>query len=335
MAKTVTMKNIADQLRVSTVTVSKALGGKDGVGKELRQEIQELADKLGYHYSAHAKGGAENGGSSIGILIASHFFDDKAFYANLYRKIVTALSERGYYAILEIVQAEDELAGNEPGILHNCKVDALMILGQMRREYIDALKPFGKPCLLVDFYNEHFHMDALVSDSYYGSYLLTSHLINMGHKEIGFLGSVRSTSSILDRYMGYRKALLEAGLEAKDEWLIEDRSQADGMLIPFVLPDKLPTAFVCNCDEVAYILVRQLWHKGVRVPEDVSVVGFDDFMFATLCTPPLTTFAVDLDAMTHAAVKAITRMIDDPSYSIGRVVISGKLVLRDSVKKIK
>ncbi|MDD2647994.1 MAG: LacI family DNA-binding transcriptional regulator [Eubacteriales bacterium] len=335
MAKKVTMKNIADQLRVSTVTVSKALGGKDGVGKELRQEIQSLAEQLGYQYSAHQKSGDDAGGSNIGILIASHFFDDKAFYANIYRKIVTGLSELGYYAILEIVQPEDEAAASEPSILQNCKVDAFIVLGQMKREYIDALKAYDLPCLLVDFYNEHFHMDALVSDSYYGSYLLTSHLINMGHRSIGFLGSIRATSSILDRYMGYRKALLEAGIEEKSEWLIEDRSLINGMLIPFELPEKLPTAFVCNCDEVAYILVRQLWRRGIRVPDDISVVGFDDFMFATLCNPPLTTFAVDLDAMTRSAIQAITHKIKNPSYSIGRVVIGGRLVLRDSVKELK
>ena len=99
------------------------------------------------------------------------------------------------------------------------------------------------------------------------------------------MGSVLSTSSIMDRYLGYVKALLRAGLPIRDDWRLEDRDDR-GLFIPFTLPHEMPEAFVCNCDEVAYNLVETLKRNGYRVPQDVAVTGYDDYRYSTICSPP-------------------------------------------------
>ena len=127
------------------------------------------------------------------------------------------------------------------------------------------------------------------------------------------MGDVTATSSILDRYLGYYKALLQHGISFQEDWIIKDRDE-DGKFIQLLLPKEMPQAFVCNCDEIAYHLVEQLKAAGYRVPEDVSVVGFDDFIYASVCNPQLTTFRISQEMMAETAVDALARKMTDSTY---------------------
>lgn len=333
MAKNVTMKDIAAVMGVSTMTVSKALSDKEGVSDRVREQIKEKAAQMGYRYNSMAKGMKEGVSYNIGVLVAERYFDDNAFYNNLYTKIVMELSRISYSVILEILPAEDEKSLHLPNCLTNSKIDGLIIMGQLNSKYIKKLKEEEVPHIFLDFYDEELMEDAVVSDSIYGAYLLTNYLIENGHKKIGYIGSIHATSSILDRYLGYYKAVLERRLEYRPEWVIEDRGE-DGYFIDLVLPKEMPSAFVCNCDEIAYQLVEKLKKSGYRVPEDVSVVGFDDYIFATLCNPPLTTFRVNLEEMAKEIVDSMSRKLKDDNYQNNRKVISGNLVVRESVRNI-
>ena len=105
--------------------------------------------------------------------------------------------------------------------------------------------------------------------------------------------------------------MLEEGISPKNEWRIPDRSE-EGIAIPLLLPEKLPTAFVCNCDATAFKLVQALKERGICVPEDVSVTGFDDSIYAQLCSPSLTTVAVDTDAIARLAAKRMIKHMNEP-----------------------
>ena len=185
----------------------------------------------------------------------------------------------------------------------------------------------------MDFYDENIFEDAVISDSVFGSDILTNYLINKGHKRIAFVGSIRSTSSIMDRYIGYYRAMLKSGLEIKDEWRIEDRDD-EGERIRFDLPEDMPTAFVCNSDATAFDLVKRLQKDGLRVPEDVSVVAFDNFIYAEMSSPKITTYGVDTDLLARTAIRIILDKLADPGYSVGRVLVSGTLVERKSVMPV-
>lgn len=333
MGKNVTMKDIASKIGVSTVTVSKALSDKEGVSEEVREKIKETAELMGYRYNSLAKSMKEGSSYNIGVLVAERYFDDNAFYNNLYTKIVMELNRTDYSAILEILPYEDEENDVLPNCLANRKVDGLIIMGQLKRHYINRIRKEGIPHIFLDFYDEEYASDAVVGDSVYGSYLLTNYLIKKGHQRIGFVGSLRATSSILDRYLGYYKAIIENELEYHPEWIIEDRDD-HGRFLELKLPEQMPTAFVCNCDEIAYLLVERLKKEGYRIPEDISIVGFDDYIFATFCNPQLTTFRVSLEAMSETVVTAMKQKIKKQEYSIKRKVISGNLVIRDSVKQM-
>lgn len=333
--KNVTMKDIAVKLKISTVTVSKALSDKEGVSEELKGRIKKAAEEMGYRYNTLAKSMKEGKSYNIGILVADRFIrdDGDAFYLKMYQSVIKALSKTGYYGIMEIITGEAEKTLNLPNIIQNNKVDGVIIMGQMSYEYVNLINDMGIPLIFLDFYDELLEVDSVVSDSFYGSYILTNHLISQGHKDIAFVGNILSTSSILDRYLGYYKSLLSSGISLKEEWVLADRSE-EGTYIDIEFPDKMPTAFVCNNDGVAYLLINKLKKMGYNIPDDISVVGFDNYIFATLSNPKLTTVEVDIMAMSEQAVEAVMGKINNSNFRIGRVVINGRLIIRDSVKNI-
>lgn len=335
--KNVTMSDVAKVMGVSTVTVSKALGDREGVSESLRERIKQKATEMGYRM--HTGGHARKDGLTynIGIIIAKHFISEpSAFYWIMYRHLVELLRRQNYYGMLEAV---DDVSGSDgacevPNFVRDRKIDGLILLGQFSDNYIDKLMSYNIPTVFLDFYGSRDDADTVLSDNFYGAYLLTSHLVANGHRRIGFLGSIVSTSSIQDRYLGYYKALLENRLMLRNDWIIGDRTSEGEIYKSFALPKELPTAFVCNCDESAFRLVNQLRSLGLRIPEDISIAGYDNHIYSTMCQPHLTTIDVDSRQMAHEAVEIILHKIRDGSYKRSRTLVTGKLICRDSVKKI-
>ena len=162
---------------------------------------------------------------------------------------------------------------------------------------------------------------------------MTDYLISLGHKDIRFVGSFNATTSIKDRFMGFMKAMLENNYHVSFDEIIEDRDE-NGLSIPIKLPEKLPTAFVCNCDETAVHVINAIKQRGLNVPDDVSVAGFDNYVSINGTSPALTTVNVDPSVTAQAAVELIIKKINGLPYNHGHAVIGGKIVIRESVRKI-
>lgn len=333
--KNVTMSDIAKVMNVSTVTVSKALGDRDGVSSELRERIKQKATEMGYRMHTGTHGTKDGLNYNIGIVVARHFISDaSAFYWIKYRYIVEMLQKQNYYGMLEVVDDVLDGRGEIPNSVLDKKVDGLIVLGQFTDEYINRLMSYYIPTVFLDFYGSREESETVLADNFYGAYMLTNHLISNGHRRIGFLGSISSTSSIQDRYLGYYKALLEHRIPLRQDWLISDRSNESDIFPTFTLPQDMPSAFVCNCDEAAYKLVNQLKAAGYSIPDDISVVGYDNHIYSTISSPRLTTIDVNSRAMSEEAVNIILHKIRDGSYKHGRTLVTGKLVKRESVKNL-
>lgn len=325
------MRDIADKLGVSSVTVSKALADKEGVSEELKIKIKQLATEMGYRYNTTAKAMKDGLSYNIGVIIPERFTGlTQSFYLMVYKQISLLLEEFGYFGILNILSSEDEENLNIPRIYAEKKVDGLIILGQVSKNYIQLIQEMDLPKVFLDFYDEHADIDAIVTDNFYGAYEITNYLISHGHRKIAYVGNIYSTSSIQDRYLGYYKSLLEHSIMLNEKWILPDRDER-GKFIDIQLPEEMPTAFVCNCDQIAYLLIEQLKTQGYRVPDDCSVVGFDNDIFATLTTPKLTTMEVDFTQMSKIAVKYIMDKITSPEHKLGRVLVQGNIIFRDSV----
>ncbi len=316
------MKDIAEIFGVSTVTVSKALGDKDGVSDSLRTQIKKKAEELGYYQNTASRA------KSLGVIVPQRFFGSETFYSHFYSEISIAATESGAVTTLEIVSDSDEKALALPRLF--ALSDGLIFLGQFSEQYIDTVAELGKPYVLLDFYSERKDAVCIVSDNCHDAYRITEHLIHLGHRNIGFVGSVFETTSILDRYLGYHRALVENSLPIHPDWVIPDRK--NGVMLPTLpLPDPLPDAFVCNCDNTAFILIEQLKSRGVRVPEDISVAAYDDSPVAQICDPKLTTCRVDTKKMSSTAVLSLLTLTDGGSVFFGRMLAQGEIIERQSV----
>lgn len=330
MEEKVRMADIAEKLNISVVSVSKALSGKDGVSDRMREKIRATAREMGY-VPLRSKPTEKTGESTgnIGILVPDKFFDDNTFYANLYRQVSLRCNACGFSAMLEIVSLEAEQNCVMPAMVQGGKVDGLIFLGQIRLDYLRAVTRSGIPYILLDFYDEELNAISVTSDNVAGGYRIARHLLKAGYESIAFVGSIHATSSIMDRFLGYSKAMLRAGLPLRPEWVLEDRD-ANGTLKTVELPTPMPRALMCCCDQAAFDLVERLKAMGYRVPEDVAVAGYDDYRLGTLASPQLTSYRVNAEQMSWCAVEQLTKAIRGEPMINGNIVVNGVLVHRES-----
>ena len=323
-----TMRDIARAAGTSAVTVSKALGGQPGMSEETRNRIVQIAEELGYEYPVGKRTEPVKRHLDIGILIPDRYFDTNSYYSEMYRQLVRKLTERGNFGVLEILTRENEQQLVVPNLMQSGRVDGMIILGEPDKTYYRMLSRQETPLVFLDFYDEQANADAVVGDNTYGTYRLTSHLIRLGHSRIGFVGNQCATESIMDRYLGFYRAMLVHGLPVKPEWILPDRKEDSG-LYPPELPEDMPDALVCNCDLTARMMITLLRGKGFRVPEDVTVTGFDNFPPGGEDDFPLSTFRIDMESMVDMAVKMIMERCAGSDKPFSRMVIGGQPVYRD------
>lgn len=241
--------------------------------------------------------------------------------------------------MLEFVTRDSVLNADMPMLLEDDKVDGIVVVGSMGKEYLEKLEKTAKvPVEYVDYYDNSRPIDTVIANSFYGSYMLTNYLYDMGHRDIAYVGTIGSTNSITDRYLGYIKSLLEHDIPLREDWVIPDRDVKTGQFDEencFKLPKNMPTAFVCNCDLAAATLIKILNAAGYRVPEDVSVVGFDNYMYPGSCDIGVTTYEINMQEMAERTMHKIIKKISNEKYTDGIFVVDGRIVVKDSVARIE
>lgn len=339
MAKSVKLSDIADRVGVSIVTVSKALSGQKGVSDEMRERIKDLAEELGYVQPSVARRRAAQNSFNIGVLIRESYLDAyHSFYWSMYQQVTAEAIERDSFIMLEMVSQEMEKNKEIPKIISEQKIDGVLVLGLISDDYLQALAESTRiPVVFLDFEEGKQMEDAIVSDNFYGAYYLTNYLLEMGHRDIAYVGTLLATSSITDRYLGYSKSLIEHHIPFRPDWVIDDRDLDTAYIDEenlIQLPEQMPTAFFCNCDLTAAALVRKLEKNGYRVPEDISVVGYDNYMVPGLCDVEITTYEVNMKYMARKAVDILIRKLNHEDYVKGIHIVEGRLIEKGSVKKI-
>lgn len=188
---------------------------------------------------------------SIGVLIHEQYLAEyTTFYWKMYQELALVATDKNCMAAVEILKHDMEDHQILPRMVEENQVEGLIVMGEISREYIRFMKEQTRiPIIFLDFYDKELAEDAVISDNFYGMYLLTELLFERGYRKLAYVGSIHRTSSIMDRYCGFHKAMLEHGEDLPEEWLIEDRDRLGN--IEFSVPEKLPEAFVCNCDLTA------------------------------------------------------------------------------------
>ena len=340
MKKSVTLADIGKELGVSTVTVSKALSGQKGVSEPLREKIRKLADDMGYQRPERSV--RAEGHITFGVIVAERYLEEMhSFYWKMYQELTAKAMAKDCFTLLEVVDAEAEQALQLPRVLTQHRADGLIVMGAFARPYVRVLaEETDVPLVALDTTIETGgrSFDAVVSDNIRGGYIMTNYLYELGHRKIGFVGTVLATQSIEERYLGFLRSGIEHGMTRENIVVSPDRDKTEGIIdmnrFFNVRPENMPTAFFCNCDVTAQRLIRKLESMGYRGPEDISVVGFDNFVVDDFDMIGITTYEINVSAMVAKAVHVLRHTIDNPAYSNGISYINGKFILRGSAKRI-
>lgn len=340
MARTVRMMDIAEKVGVSVVSVYKALNGQRGVSEETRQTILKTAEEMGYDTSLAGKTKSSRISYNLGIIVPAWAFDHNSFYAELQQHVMLEASKLKCFAMVEVISNEMIEKREAPQFLKNNLVDGIIVLGRISDDYLRFLREEYPNIsdMYLDFSVPDPGNDCVISDGYYGAYHITNYIFSMGHKNIAFVGTPLSTSSITDRYLGYRRSMMEHHVEVRKEWVIEDRHMSTGRMDSenlFQIPDPLPDAFFCNCDLAASFMIQKLENRGFSVPEDVSVCGFDHFPVGNTGDHVITTYEVDIPEMARKAVHNLIHKLNREYYRKGTIIVTGKMIAGNTVSKLK
>lgn len=328
----VKMKDLAAAVGVSVVTVSNALAGRKGVSDDVRFRVEKAAREMGYDMKKNDR----QQGAVIGVVVSEKYITvGGSFYWALYQNVAYEASKAQSVTMLEIITLSMEQNEELPKLLKEKAIGGLIVIGWMSGSYVEKIVlAAGIPVVLLDFQIRGLCCDAVMSSNYVGMYKMTRYLMEKGHRDIAFVGSIRANDNILDRYYGYRKALMEAGIKERKDWILEDRDRKDGV-IGVEMPEKMPSAFVCNSDWAAGQLYDTLSELGYRIPEDVSIVGYDNYLYNNSFADRLTTYNVDMKQMARQAVKLLKGKIRGDGRRWGTRYIDGAVVERQSVRALK
>lgn len=328
--KKVTLKTIADQLEISTVTVHKALNNQQGVSKSLREKIVSLANELGYERKI------SDGRLNFIHVIKKDFLIsvNEQYYTSIYYYLNMACEKVGaklYFVVHDNIagtMATIKSVGNENPI------DGIFISGQIDRDLLTEINKMKKPVVCIDFYSSDFCFDYVYADNYYAGYTLAKYLIKKGHKKICFTGDIKYSNSVADRYFGYLRALNKFDIK-EPPMLISKNIERDGEISDELFPKQMPTAFICHCDKAASVLYQYIKEKGYNIPGDISVISFDNTDICNLLSPRLTSMGIEKNIFAEQAYQLMMQSIENPKKEkINYVKLNLRLYERASVKNI-
>jgi LacI family transcriptional regulator len=334
----VTINHIAQESGVSLATVSLVLRNRPGISGETRARVLGAAERLGYQIKAPPVLAKRGQLSRIGMFVrmeSSVIPQMNPFYSRVLSGIEEACRRNGIsllYANLP-VDENNHPVENFP-LLDNEDVDGLLMVGAFVDQTImTVLGKRSYPIVLVDAYSDTESYDAVISDNFQASYQAVEYLIQKGHRQIGLVGTeAESYPSLRERRFGYLRALKEAGIT--NTYIADfNVNQSHGYEEVKQLLQKHPeiTALFGVNDEVSVSAIRAAREIGRQLPEDLSIVSYDDTVLAVHATPKLTTMHVDTMAMGQAAVQMLSFRLENPNAARMTLTIHPALVERESV----
>lgn len=328
----VTLADVAKVANVSVMTASRALSGEGYVSDETRAKVQAAAKQLGYTPNAVArmmKGGKTN---VIGVVVN----DLGSAVVNCF---VTALSEevRKVEMDMFIYNSLGDMAGGNgrrvSQMLHGLWDGLVYVLPRMTDDYLESLEKSSSPIVLINYFRHETALPVVRGDNFNGALAAVSYLAELGHRRIAFIrGSAHTGQSDL-RERGYAKALEEAGLAYDPELVCQgDFNEQSGVesgrrLLAMAEP---PTAIFAANDAMALGVMNAVREKGLRIPDDISVIGFDDIPSASMTQPPLTTLRHPFEAIAQATVQELVSRIRGEPGRRQRIEFASEFVVRES-----
>lgn len=325
------LADVARLAGVSAMTVSNVMNGRTGVAEATRERVLVAADQVGYVPNLAARGLVRGRTNLVGVI--SH--DLTVQYAwEIVRGISDALADEGLEVLISATYQDATRELERVRLLSTGLVDGLILIGPvLEEETLQALLASRVPCVVIDPRSLATPLSCIVVDNYDGARTATAHLVNLGHERIGLIAGDPAHDSAAERRRGYVDALAAAGIEP-DESLeaVGYFTQAGGFAAALHLLglEHPPTAMFATADLSAMGAIDAARSRGLAVPGDLSVVGFDDIPQAAQSFPPLTTVRQPLEECGRAAVAILQAQIAGDAVAGTRMELATALVVRDT-----
>jgi len=332
------MTTIADVARyagVSVATVSHVMNRTRHVEPETAERVRAAIAALRYSPNSLARSLRRGETKTIGLLLPDN---SNPFFASVARQIEDAGFVAGYTVILCNSDGSAEKEERYLSVLMAKQIDGLIFAGSSDHARVFSQLSAAVPAVLLDREIHSVNVDTVLVDHDHGGYLAGRHLVGLGHKRIGVIGGPRDSSSSPARLRGFVRALGEAGVELPADAVVDsDYHFAGGRLAMERLLTQVPditAVFACN-DLMAMGAITALRSRGLRVPDDISMIGFDDIPYAVTTWPPLTTIAQPVEKIGTRAVSLLLERVAEPAAHSRREVLMPVLVERESCAPLR
>jgi LacI family transcriptional regulator len=343
MNRRVTLEDIARQSGVSLATVSLVLRNKPGINDETRQRVLEVARVLGYQRRVQPESIASQRLQQVGVIAKTRVDDppqSNPFYAPVLAGIEVACRKQQINLLYATVPVDlDNRPQEMPRMLLEDQLDGILLVGAFVDHTIEhLLQRRNIPVVLVDSYATEQCHDAIVSDNFRGAHAAVTYLIQRGHRHVGLVGTLSSShpgTSIEERRRGYVQALLDHNIPKRyfaDSHLT--RPEAAEATAELLRRYPQVTALFCSNDDCATAAMQAAQAAGRRLPDDLSIIGFDNIDLAEHIVPALTTMHVDKISMGRLAVQLLSNRVEFPNAACVTTVLRPTLVERSSVRAI-
>ena len=335
MSAKVSIKKLSEVTGFSPATISNALNNKRGVKKETVAEILRVAKEMGYI--------SEDRITKIRFVIFKKngkIIDDTPFFPLLIDGVESECKRLGYEMSICNLDQRDEDYEEQVRWLINDITSGIIFLGtELMENDIDIYRSTKCPFLIFDCFESDMQFDGVLINNADSARVATKYLIDKGHKKIGYLRGDYRIKAFRSRAVGYARAMNNHGLDVDRKYTFTLDTTMEGayedMKKVLKRQPELPTALFADNDMIALGAVKALQEYGYKVPEQVSIIGFDDLPFCEITTPRLTTIRVSKQEMGMTAVRRIHEMIKNPGRSKLKISVCTEFVERESVREIK
>lgn len=329
---TPTMNDVAKAADVSVATVSRVINKSGGVSKKLEQRVERAMKELRYHPSSLARSFKMQKTQQIGLIIP---LLDHPFFSRLAQIMEQSLFQHDYRAIICNTEENEARELEYVELLLRQRIDGVIINSAIANiDYLFDLKDQNVPCVLIDRNVEKFECSKVFSDNSLGGYEGMKYLLELGHRRIHVVAPFNFAQPVQHRLRGIRQALAEYGVQETPDMFITSSDPTFEMGVHagvhLAQMEPRPTAIFGLTDVTAIGIMRGLTQMNMRIPEDISVMGYDGISLSAYVMPTLTTVAQPIEAMGKTAVDILLNQIQYPELEPARAVLPNELVIRES-----
>lgn len=337
-----TAQEVARRAGVSVMTVSRALRGSDDVAPRTRERVLAIASELGYQPNSAARSLRTGTVQTVGFITWSHHALRGSYHSETLAGLNSVMESEGHSLLIAIPSKFNELTTKARQTISMGQAAGLVIQGTfIDQPQIDEVAHLNAPAVLMNYSGNCEGASCVGYDNEGGVEQAVRHLVTLGHRRIAYIGGTEEDQDAKGRERGFRQAMQRLGLPLNEEWMrpghfahaVESGStQADHLLAE---GESGPTAIVCAADNIAIGVIESARRSGRRVPEDISVVGFDNMDFSAHLVPPLTSVDHSGWDLGVRVGEELLRLMRNGEAEPRRVVLPTRLVIRDSTARPK